>query len=111
MVHPRRRSTALAVVVLGLGLAAPAYASPEAVGQVIFSGGRSLLGCSSRPDRDGMSVYPQSTVRFVNHLDAEATLHVSGANPIPVGANEAVPVTFMRGPVSVSMVPECGLLA
>jgi hypothetical protein len=88
--------------------AAPAYATD---GQTVnFTGGSvlSVLVCKSEPSPAQVTVRAESRVMFVNRLGQTATLRVDGQAVSTVGANQAVPVVFHHGPVSVSMTFSCG---
>jgi hypothetical protein len=104
-------AAALATAAIGAGLtlgAAPAYAMG---GQTVnFTGGSVLnvLVCKSEPSPAHVSVAAESRVMFVNRLGQSATLRVDGQAVATVGANQAVPVIFHYGPVSVSMTFSCG---
>jgi hypothetical protein len=87
--------------------ASPAHAADPA--SVTFTGGSVLgvLACKSQPSIGRISLPAQSKVTFVNRLGAPATLRVDGKAVASVAANQAVPVVFHYGPVSVSMAYEC----
>lgn len=106
---------ALAGVAPLLGCAA-AYADvrtgqPEAESQVRFRGGGlfgvGALVCTSEPDQSAVRVEAETMVMFVNHTGRRATLRIDGQDAGTVAPNEAVPVVFLRGPVAVSLIPEC----
>jgi hypothetical protein len=104
-------AAAVAAAAIGAGStigAAPAYAT---AGQTVnFTGGSVLnvLVCKSEPSPARLSVPAESRVMFVNRLGQTATLRVDGQAVSNVGANQAVPVVFHYGPVSVSMTFSCG---
>ncbi len=104
-------AAAVAAAAIGAGStvgAAPAYAT---AGQTVnFTGGSVLnvLVCKSEPSPTRLTVPAESRVMFVNRLGQTATLRVDGQAVSNVGANQAVPVVFHYGPVSVSMTFSCG---
>ncbi|MCW2643605.1 MAG: hypothetical protein JWP76_5911 [Dactylosporangium sp.] len=95
---------------------APAYAKDGqekgyASGQTVsFTGGSvlSMLVCRSEPSEDRLTIPAESRVMFVNRLGQNATLRVNGQALVQVGPNQAAPVVFHYGPVSVSMSFSCG---
>jgi hypothetical protein len=101
---------ATALFVGGPALAAsPAYAAD---GQSVeFSGGSvlSMLVCKSQPSAAQVTVASEGRVVFVNRLGQSATLRVDGHSVASVGANQAVPVVFHYGPVTVSMALSCNV--
>jgi hypothetical protein len=120
---------AMAALVAGPALAgAPAYAKdghkdgPKdgqkdgqgkgyPIGQTVsFTGGSvlSVLVCRSEPSEDRLTIPAESRVMFVNRLGQNATLRVNGQALVQVGPNQAAPVVFHYGPVSVSMSFSCG---
>jgi hypothetical protein len=86
---------------------------PEAGSQVRFrAGGRLGLGgllCAADPDQSRLRVEAETLVTFVNYTGRRALLRIDGQDATTVDPNEAVPVVFHVGPVSVSMVPACRL--
>jgi len=104
-------AAAVAAAAIGAGStvgAAPAHAT---AGQTVnFTGGSVLnvLVCKSEPSPARLSVPAEARVMFVNRLGQTATLRVDGQAVSNVGANQAVPVVFHYGPVSVSMTFSCG---
>lgn len=116
--HPRAAGAALVVALAGApllaslpaGAAAPA-AQPETGAQIRFRGGPLGLGilfCRSDPDQGALTVPAGATVTFVNHTRRPATLLIDGAVAGTARANQALPVVFHRGSVTVAMVPSCG---
>jgi hypothetical protein len=110
-----------AALVAGPALAAaPAYArdghqeGPEMGhqdGQTVSFTGGSLLGmlvCRSEPSEGRLTIPAESRVMFVNRLGQNATLRVNGQALVQVGPNQAAPVVFHHGPVTVSMTFSCG---
>ncbi|GAA1801375.1 hypothetical protein HC028_08245 [Planosporangium flavigriseum] len=77
---------------------------------VSFTGGSvlSMLLCRSEPSERRLTVPAQSRVMFVNRLGQKATLRVNGKALVEVGPNQAAPLLFHYGPVSVSMTFACG---
>jgi hypothetical protein len=77
---------------------------------VSFTGGSvlSMLVCKSEPSQIRLAVPAESRVMFVNRLGQNATLRVNGQAQVQVGPNQAAPVVFHFGPVSVSMTFPCG---
>jgi len=97
-----------ALLAAGPSLAAsPAYAADSQT--VNFTGGSvlSVLVCKSVPSPSRLTVGAESRVLFVNRLGQTAQLRVDGRSVATVGANQAVPVVFHYGPVSVSMTFGC----
>jgi hypothetical protein len=91
--------------------ASPAHAAPSNGPTITFSGGSvlSLLVCKSEPSVSRVSVPAESRLTFVNRLGQPATLTIDGAAAKEVGADQAVPVVFHRGPVTVGMTFDCGV--
>jgi hypothetical protein len=103
--------TAIAAAALAAGpalVAAPAYAADSQ--RVNFTGGSvlSMLVCKSEPSKARLTVPAESRVMFVNRLGLPATLRVDGRALVEVGPNQAAPMLFHYGPVSVSMTFSCG---
>ncbi|WP_275415652.1 hypothetical protein [Virgisporangium aliadipatigenens] len=110
--YSRKRWPALLVAaVLGAGpaLAAGAANAAPSDPSVAFSGGSvlNMLVCRSEPSTGRLTVPADSRVSFVNRLGQRAALRVDGHTVANVGANQTVPVTFSRGPASVTMAFEC----
>ncbi|MFS8477734.1 MAG: hypothetical protein FWJ93_01945 [Micromonosporaceae bacterium] len=117
--RPRAAGAALAVALAG---AAPLLASgparagavagqPETGTQVRFRGGPpglDALWCRAEPDQQRLRVRAESKVTFVNHTGRPATVRVDGHDAGTVEANQGLPVIFHGGPVTVSMIPDCG---
>jgi hypothetical protein len=107
----RRLAAVLAAAVLGAGpaLAAGAAQAAPATPSVEFSGGSvlNMLVCRSQPSTGKLVVPAESRVIFINRLGQNATLRMDGRTVTSVGANQAVPVVFHRGPVGVSMTISC----
>jgi hypothetical protein len=91
--------------------ASPAHAAPSNGPTITFSGGSvlSLLVCKSEPSVSRVSVPAESRVTFVNRLGQPATLTIDGEATKKIGADQAVPVVFHRGPVTVGMTFDCGV--
>jgi hypothetical protein len=109
-VAPSRLAGLLATgLIAGLPLlfAGPALAAAP---QVEFSGGGlGLLACGSRPSTGEVTVAAESTVTFVNRLSQGATLRVNGRDSKWVPQNSGIKMLFHRGPVEITMVPDCTL--
>jgi hypothetical protein len=92
--------------VLGVGVA---YAASEP--QVEFSGGSvlNMVVCKSQPTATTVTVPAETSVRFANRLGQTATLRINGKSVAQVGSNQAVPVLFHYGPVSVTMTVPCNV--
>ncbi|MFL6114126.1 MAG: hypothetical protein ACJ786_22620, partial [Catenulispora sp.] len=100
---------AAAALTAGPSLAtAPAFAADSPT--VSFTGGSVLnvVVCKSQPSPARVTVPAESRVMFANRLGQTATLRVGGDSVATVGPNQAVPVVFHYGPVSVSMTFSCG---
>src|SRR5687767_13715167 len=78
---------------------------------VEFAGGSvlSLLVCTSEPSVTRVSVPAESRVTCVNRLGQPGTLMIDGQAAKKVGPNQADPVVFHHGPVSVGMTIECSV--
>jgi hypothetical protein len=87
--------------------ASPVHAAESTVE---FRGGSTLnLLCKSEPSNSKASVSTGGRISFVNRLGQTATLTVDGKAVKSVGPNQAVPVVFQYGPVSVAMTFSCGV--
>jgi hypothetical protein len=76
--------------------------------QVDFSGGGAgVLACGSRPSTGEVTVTAESTIVFVNKLGQGATLRVNGQDSVRVGDNQSAEMRFHRGPVEITMAPDC----
>jgi hypothetical protein len=100
----------IAGLTLSAGLtldAAPAFAAPSLT--VNFTGGVTddQTVCESTPSVSELAVPPQTRVLFANRLDRTSALRIDGQEAVTVEPDEAVPVTFHRGPISVSMTFAC----
>jgi len=103
---------AVGAALLALAPALVAGAAFAATGPAVeFSGGSVLnaVVCKSAPNTAKLTVPAESRVMFVNRLGQTATLRVDGRAVGQVKANQAVPVTFHYGPVSVSMAFPCSV--
>jgi hypothetical protein len=89
--------------------AAAAFAAEPSPGVSFTGGGLGLLLCGSKPDSSRITVGAETKVRLTNALGMGAELRIDGAASATVGSGETVEVQFHRGPVSVTMVPECAL--
>jgi hypothetical protein len=101
---------AAAALAIGPVLAASGAATAAPANQAVeFSGGSvlNMLVCRSTPSTSKLTVPAESRVTFVNRLGQNATLRIDGRTVTSVGANQAVPVVFHYGPVSVSMTISC----
>jgi hypothetical protein len=110
-----RRAAGVAAAIAAAAIAtAPilgAGAAYAADGQTVsFAGGSvaGLLVCKSAPSSSLLNLASESRVMFANRLGQAATLRVDGQAVATVGPNQAVPVVFHYGPVSVSMTFSCG---
>jgi hypothetical protein len=102
---------AAAMLAAGPALAAGiAYAAPSNP-QVEFSGGSvlNMVVCKSQPSTSTLTVQAETSVSFANRLGQTASLRINGRQVSQVGANQAVPVRFHYGPVSVSMSVPCNV--
>jgi hypothetical protein len=104
-------AVAIVAVALAAGpalAASPAYAADSQT--VKFTGGSvlSMLVCKSEPSNARLTIPAESRVMFVNRLGQAAMLRVDGRALVQVGPNQAAPVVFHHGPVSVSMTFSCG---
>lgn len=108
---PRAAGAAVLMAGLLVATAAPALAGLEEGMTVTFEGSCGLFGLSAdaTPDTSQLSVAAEETVQFVNHTGQPATLQIDGEAAGSLGADEALPVVFHRGPVSVTMAPDCPL--
>jgi hypothetical protein len=103
-------AAALLCAALTVG-ASPAHAAPTTGPTISFNGGSvlNLLVCKSEPSVSRVSVPAESRVTFVNRLGQPGVLVIDGSPTKKVGADQAVPVVFHRGPVSVGMTFDCGV--
>ncbi|MGC9667032.1 hypothetical protein ACNTMW_10820 [Planosporangium sp. 12N6] len=107
----RRTAGAAVVAALVAGPVLVASAAYAAEGQRVDFTGGSVLGlvvCRSEPSVARLAVPAESRVVFINRLGQPAMLRVDGRPVVRVGANQAAPVVFHHGPVSVSMTFACG---
>ena len=95
---------------VGIGIAAdPASAVPTS-SSIVFTGGTAgVLVCASEPSSSTMTIQAGSKITFVNRLGQAGDLKISGQTVASVPNDQAVPVTFHAGPVSVSMTFPCSL--
>jgi hypothetical protein len=99
----------LAGVVTGL-TAGPANAAPTN-STIVFTGGTvGVLVCASEPSTQTITITAGSKITFVNRLGQTADLKVGGQTVASVPNDQAVPITFHAGPVSVSMTFLCSLV-
>lgn len=89
--------------------AVAATAAEPSPGVSFSGGGLGLLLCGSKPDSSRITVGAETKVRLTNSLGMGAELRIDGAASATLGSGETVEVQFHRGPVSVTMVPECAL--
>jgi hypothetical protein len=109
MSHERKRHL-VAAVALGALFALPLAAAPAGAAEpanVTFTGGLGSSQCGSRPDTPTITVAAEQKARLTNQLGLKATLNIDGAASASVDSGEAVEVQFHRGPVSITMIPDC----
>jgi uncharacterized membrane protein YgcG len=109
-----RNTAVLAVAIAAAAVAAgpilgtaPAYAARTQM--VNFTGGmaQDTAICTSKPSQARVAVVAESRVMFANRLRRTATLRIDGQPVVSVEPDQAVPVIFHYGPVSVSMTFAC----
>jgi hypothetical protein len=107
-VTPSRIGALLASgLVAGLPLLVGGPASAGAP-QIDFSGGGAgVLSCGSQPSAGEVTVAAESTIIFVNKLGQGASLRVNGHDSVRVGDSQSAELRFHRGPVEITMVPDC----
>lgn len=121
-VRHRARHRTAAAAAAGLFAAAPllvaeaAYAQPapaptprESGKEVVFSGGKGLLGvtCEANPSTSAVTVPAETTLRVVNRTGYRAKLILDGAAQGEIADGGAAPVVFHRGPVTLGLKPSC----
>jgi hypothetical protein len=94
-------------LVAGLPLLFGGPASAAAPRVDFSGGGAGVLACGSRPDTGEVTVTAESTIVFVNKLGQGATLRVNGQDSVRVGDSQSAELRFHRGPVEITMVPDC----
>jgi hypothetical protein len=77
---------------------------------VRFTGGSllNMLLCRSEPSKSRLTIPVNSRVVFVNRLGQPATLHVNGQALVRLAPDQAAPLVFRHGTVSVAMTFPCG---
>jgi hypothetical protein len=77
---------------------------------VRFTGGSllNMLLCRSEPSKSRLTIPVNSRVMFVNRLGQPATLHVNGQALVRLAPDQAAPLVFRHGTVSVAMTFPCG---
>ncbi|BCB80618.1 hypothetical protein GCM10022251_02350 [Phytohabitans flavus] len=116
----RHRAAATAVAALfaatPLLVTAAAQAAPkldplpaESGKEVVFSGGRGLLGvsCTANPSASSVTIPAETTLRVVNRTGYRAKLLLDGASQGEIANGAAAPVVFHRGPVTLGLKPSC----
>ncbi|MEH1126276.1 hypothetical protein [Micromonospora sp. CPCC 206061] len=123
---PLARHRAAATAVAALFVAAPLLATgavyaapapspvvsvPESGEEVVFSGGRGLLGvsCEANPSASAVTVPAETTLRVVNRTGYRAKLYLDGASQGEIENGGVAPVVFHRGPVTLGLKPSCML--
>ncbi len=78
---------------------------------VFGGGGRNMLGlsCAAEPRSDSMTVPAGSTVRVVNDTGHDADLRLNGVSKGALANRSSTEVLFRRGPVEVTLKPNCPL--
>jgi hypothetical protein len=78
---------------------------------VFGGGGRNMLGlsCAAEPRSDSMTVPAGSTVRVVNDTGHDADLRLNGVSKGELRNRSSTEVLFRRGPVEVTLKPDCPL--
>ncbi len=78
---------------------------------VFGGGGRNMLGlsCAAEPRSDSMTVPAGSTVRVVNDTGHDADLRLNGVSKGELANRSSTEVLFRRGPVEVTLKPNCPL--
>ncbi|HCT80558.1 MAG TPA: hypothetical protein DGG94_17120 [Micromonosporaceae bacterium] len=108
--YKRLATFAIVGALAGLPLAGQASADPAPGASVTFTGGGlGLLLCGSKPATSRITVGAESKVRLTNSLGMGAQLNIDGAASATVASGETVEVQFHRGPVGITMVPDCAL--
>lgn len=103
----KRLATVVALsALIGLPLASPASAD---AGVTFSGGGLGLLLCGSKPDTPQVTVGAEMKIRLTNGLGGNAQLRIDGTPSASLAGGETVEVQFHRGPVSITMVPDCPL--
>jgi hypothetical protein len=86
----------------------------ESANDLVFSGsGRNMLGlsCVAEPRRDSVRVEAGSTLRVVNDTGHDADLRLDGVSKGALPDSSATEVLFRRGPVEVTLLPNCMMAA
>jgi hypothetical protein len=86
----------------------------ESAHDLVFSGsGRNLLGlsCVAEPRSKAVRVEAGSTLRVVNDTGHAADLRLDGVSKGELADESATEVLFRRGPVEVTLMPNCMLAA
>ena len=78
---------------------------------VFGGGGRNMLGlsCAAEPRSDSMTVPAGTTVRVVNDTGHDADLRLNGVSKGELANRSSTEVLFRRGPVEVTLKPDCPL--
>jgi hypothetical protein len=98
----------VSLVAAGLVVAVSAGYAEDGQRVEFSTGGQSSPRlCRSRPNRPRITVWSGTRVTFINRLGQPAMLRIDGRDTALVGADEAAPMMFQRGPVSVSMALLC----
>src|SRR5581483_9721949 len=95
-----------AVPLAGTLAATPAYAD---AGVTFSGGGLGLLLCGSKPDTPQITVGAETKIHLPYGLGGSAQLKIDGTPSATMASGETVEVQFHRGPVSITMVPDCPL--
>jgi hypothetical protein len=86
----------------------------ESANDLVFSGsGRNMLGlsCVAEPRKDSVRVEAGSTLRVVNDTGHDADLRLDGVSKGALPDSSATEVLFRRGPVEVTLLPNCMMAA
>ena len=80
-------------------------------GQVVFDDGDGVLGlsCAADPEVTAIIVAAESTLQVVNETDHEADLLLDGKSQGAIPPNGTARVVFHRGPVALTVRPDCVL--
>ncbi|WP_026208649.1 hypothetical protein [Catelliglobosispora koreensis] len=105
----RRIAVLTATGFLAMLPAASALAANPGPGVNFTGGGLGLLLCGSKPDAPRITVGAESKIRLTNSLGMGAELRIDGSPSATLASGETVEVQFHRGPVAVTMVPDCAL--
>jgi hypothetical protein len=107
------------VVLAALFVAGPLVANGTAQAELVESGndlvfsggGRNMLGlsCVAEPRSDSVTVEAGSTLRVVNATGHDADLRLDGVSKGRIADEAATEVLFRRGPVEVTLKPDCML--